>query len=78
MTGDGKVSNQDLISKCFFYLNSFKRHRALANIKRLEGDRQQAEYHELKQYQFSDSLELGLRAIQKGMRDLEEVESDSE
>lgn len=76
MTGDKKMSNQDLVTQCFFYLNSFKRHRALANIKRLEGDTTSAQYHELKQYQFADSLELGLRAIQKGMRDIEEAENE--
>lgn len=64
------MTDTELISQCFYYLNSFKRHRALMHIKRLENNRDLANYHELKQYQFLDSLELGLRAIQKGARDI--------
>lgn len=77
MNENQSMTNQELISQCFYYLNSFKRHRALENIKRLEGDRDGANFHELKQYQFIDSLELGLRAVQKGAREIsEEVVSD--
>lgn len=71
-----ELSQRELIGKCFSYLNSFKRHRALANIKRMEGDQVNAQYHELKSYQLMDSLELGLRALQKGMRDIDEGESN--
>lgn len=66
------MTNEDLIGKCFYYINSFKRHRALAHIRRIEGDSEKAIYHELKQYQFIDSLELALRAIQKGARGIED------
>lgn len=72
MNDNREMTNKDLVSQCFFYLNGFKRHRALANIKRLEGDHEKANYHELKQYQLFDSLELGLRAVQKGLRQIEE------
>ena len=68
------MGNQELIKKCFYYLNSFKRHRALEQIARFEGDRDQANFHGLKQYQFIDSLELGMRAIQKGLRDVNDLE----
>ena len=72
MAEEREMSQQELVGKCFLYLNSFKRHRALANIRRLEGDMQTANHHELKTYQLVDSLELGLRALQKGMRDIGE------
>ena len=68
------MTEQDLIQKAFAYLNSYKRHRALSHIKRLEGDKTGAQFHQLKEYQFIDSLELALRAIQKGARDMEEYE----
>lgn len=67
-----EMTNEDLIGKCFYYINSFKRHRALAHIRRIEGDSEGAIYHELKQYQFIDSLELALRAIQKGARGIDD------
>jgi uncharacterized protein YnzC (UPF0291/DUF896 family) len=68
------MTQEDLLSQCFYYLNSFKRHRALEQIKKLDGKNQDVQYHQLKQYQFLDSLELGLRAIQKGTRLLGEEE----
>lgn len=61
------MNNIDLISQCFYYLNTFKRHRALANIKRSEGNISEAILNELKMYQFFDNLELGLRALQKSI-----------
>lgn len=67
------LSDKELLSQCFYYINSFKRHRALAHIKRIEGKKDDANYHDLKTYQFMDTLELGLRAIQKGVR-LEEID----
>jgi hypothetical protein len=71
---DETMSNQELITQCFYYLNSFKRHRALENIKNHARDRDAAVFHKLKQYEFIDSLELGLRAIQKGQREIETKE----
>lgn len=61
------------MEKCFYYINSFKRHRALAHVNRIEGNRENANYHDLKSYQFIDTLELGMRAIQKNVRSLEDV-----
>ena len=71
------MTEQDLVTKAFSYLNAYKRHRALTQINRLEGNRDQANFHELKQYQFIDSLELSLRAIQKGLRDMKELEEET-
>lgn len=65
-----KATNQELISKCFYYINGFKRHRALAQIRKQEGKFDKSIYHELKSYQLLDSLELTLRAVQKGVREL--------
>lgn len=66
------TTQQELISKAFIYLNAFKRHRALAEIKRHEGNREVMTYNLLKMYQMIDNLELALRAIQKGQRALDE------
>lgn len=74
MTEPTTITDKELLSQCFYYINSFKRHRALAHIKRIEGKKDDANYHDLKTYQFMDTLELGLRAIQKGVRDLEELD----
>lgn len=70
------MTERDLIKESFMYLNSYKRHRALANIKRMEGKRDEANFHQLKTYQLIDSLELALRAIQKGLRDFDEIKDD--
>jgi hypothetical protein len=64
-----EMTNLELVQQCFYHLNTFKRHRALANIKRNEGEHDKANFHELKEYQFLDNLELGLRAIQKSLYD---------
>lgn len=61
------MTNIDLIQQCFYALNSFKRHRALEQIKKDEGKSLDAQYHELKQYQLVDNLELGLRALQRAL-----------
>lgn len=61
------TTNIDLISQCFYSLNSYKRHRALALIKKEEGKSLDAQYHELKQYQLIDNLELGMRALQRAL-----------
>jgi hypothetical protein len=66
------MTQMDLIGLCFQYLNSFKRHRALEQVKRKEGQHDQANYHELQQYKMIDQLELALRAIQKGQREIDE------
>jgi flavoprotein len=72
------MTKEDLISEAFGALNSFKRHRALKEIKPLTSDRQ---YHELQMFKMFDKLELSLRAIQKeirGMKEEEESESEEE
>lgn len=69
---DSRLDNQDLITKAFHYLNSFKRHRALHQIKRMDKEHDKANYHELKMYQLIDGLELALRAVQRGVRELDE------
>ncbi|AMQ66660.1 head-tail joining protein [Bacillus phage Mgbh1] len=66
-----RLTQRELIDKAFTYLNAFKRHRALAHIKRNERDYEKANYHEMRAYQTFDSLELSLRAIQRGQRDLD-------
>lgn len=53
----------DLIKEAFGALNSYKRHRALKDIKL--NDRQ---YHELQMFKMIDKVELSLRAIQKAVR----------
>lgn len=58
------MSKEDLIQEAFGYLNSFKRHRALVDIK--QHDRQ---YHELQMFKMVDKLELSLRAINKEFRE---------
>ncbi len=65
------MTNLDLIGQCFYSVNTFKRHRALTNIKRAENKHDEANFHELKQYQYFDNLELGLRALQRSLHDLE-------
>lgn len=70
------MSNVDLISQCFYYLNTFKLHRVLSISKRIEGKRDEETYHELKQYQLLDSLELNLRALQKTICEDGEVKGD--
>lgn len=57
------MSKEDLITEAFGYLNSFKRHRALVDIKP-----QDKRYHELQMYKMIDYLELSMRAIKKDFR----------
>jgi hypothetical protein len=59
---------QDLIQELFGALNSYKRHRALKEIK--VNDRM---YHDLQMYKMIDKIELGLRAINKEVREGEDV-----
>ena len=75
---NGRKSNIDLIGICFKNINAYKRHRALAESARRDGDMDKAIYHELKQYKNIDGLELALRAIQSGLRDVAELSEDCE
>lgn len=81
MTNNGtneRKSNMDLIGICFRNINAYKRHRTLAEESRKKCDTDNAIYNELKQFKCIDSLELALRAIQKGLRDVSEVSEDCE
>lgn len=60
------MSTKDLIAEAFTLINSFKRHRALQDIKPTKEDKQ---FHELQMYKKIDELELSLRAIQKDLRE---------
>lgn len=62
-------TQSELVNLGFTYANSFKRHRALAQIKKYEGDTDQSNYHNMKTYEMFDNLELTLRAIQRGMKE---------
>lgn len=63
------VSETELIQQAFYYLNTYKRHRALEQVEIQNNNRDQVTYHCLKQYQMIDALELALRAIQKDRRE---------
>lgn len=67
---DKTMGATDLTKELFGALNSYKRHRALKEIK--FNDRQ---YHELQMYKMIDRIELAARAIQKAIRS-GEVEMD--
>jgi hypothetical protein len=54
----------DLIQEAFGALNSYKRHRALREIK--VNDRI---FHDLQMYKMIDKIELALRAINKELRE---------
>jgi len=69
-------TNMDLIGLAFKNINAYKRHRVLAESARRDGNTEKAIYHELKRYQYIDSLELTLRAIQKGLREIDELTED--
>lgn len=58
------MTAEDLIQEVFGALNSFKRHRALKDIK--PNDKQ---YHEMQMYKMIDKIELGVRAINKEIRE---------
>jgi hypothetical protein len=57
------MTKEDLITEAFGALNSFKRHRALVDIKP-----QDKQYHTIQMYKMFDKLELSLRAINKEFR----------
>lgn len=65
-------SQMDLIKIAFKNLNAFKRVRALENIEKGNKDYNKAQYYKLRQYELIDELELALRAIQSGQRNLED------
>lgn len=66
------MSREDLITEAFGYINSFKRHRALSDIKP-----QDKRYHELQMYKMIDYLELSMRAIKKDVRSGEDSSEES-
>lgn len=68
--------NKDLISQAFSYVNDFKRSRTIAEASRKDNNMDKAIFNELKQYKSIDGLELTLRAIQKGLRELDELDDE--
>lgn len=72
------ITERELITQMFGHLNSFKRHRALKHMNRIKGERELASFHELKEYQMIDALELSLRAVQKGVRVLTEQDEEED
>jgi hypothetical protein len=64
--------NRELMTICFSHINGYKRARALADYNRLQGNRDKADAYELKRFRHIDGLELALRAIQKGLREIGE------
>lgn len=74
---DDLMTNMDLIGLAFKDINAYKRHRVLAESARRDGNTEEAIYHELKRYKYIDSLELTLRAIQKGLREIDELPEDN-
>lgn len=78
-TNNQEMTQSELFKQAFYYLNTYKRHRALAQIAHQDGNRDKKNFHDLKQYQTIDGLELALRALQKGHRDLQaELEDESQ
>jgi hypothetical protein len=71
--------NKELLTIAFQHINAYKRSRALADYNRKEGNRDKADIHELKRFRAIDGLELTMRAIQKGLREInEDTEDESE
>jgi hypothetical protein len=69
--------SRELITIAFTHINSYKRARALADYNRLQGNREKADQYELKRFRHIDGLELALRAIQKGLREIgEDIDED--
>lgn len=62
------MSKEELITEAFGNLNAFKRARALEQIERQKGNHERAAMYKLRQYEYIDKLELGLRAIQRETR----------
>lgn len=63
------MTELEQVKQLFDHLNSFKRNRALAEIRREEGKSDQSQFHELRSFKDIDKLELGLRALQKHLRE---------
>lgn len=70
------VNSRTQIDRAFKAWNSAKRALTLADIAKSEGRHDDAIRHELEFYKQCSRLELSLRAIQKGIRDLEGDISD--
>lgn len=64
-----RMDKAELVQTAFGAINSFKRHRALMEIKPY----QEKPFHELQMFKMIDQLELALRAINKDIRESEEV-----
>lgn len=78
MNSTYKKSNGDLIKQTFRHWNSMKRDLALAEIAREEGRFEDAQRHELKFHKTALKMELSLRAVQRGVLSLEDVNDDNE
>lgn len=76
MNNNKKKSNGDLIKQTFRHWNSMKRDLALAEIAREEGRFEDAKNHELKFYKTAYKMELSLRAVQRGVFNLEDMIND--
>jgi hypothetical protein len=73
--GDTEMNELEIKMKYVFnHLNSFKRNRALAEIRKEEGKQEQSQFHELMSFKDIDKLELQLRALQKEIRETEDKE----
>jgi hypothetical protein len=66
------MTKADLIHEAFGHINTFKRHRALKDI---EGYNKK-DFHELQMYKKIDQLELALRALNKGIREEEGIDTE--
>ena len=55
----------------FGHLNDYKRHRAHKQSAIIKSDDNRRQYHELKEYQLFDQLELNIRSIQRTIREME-------
>jgi hypothetical protein len=71
------MTQSDLIKQAFGYLNSFKRARALEQVKREASKYEDVNYQKLQQYMLIDQLELALRAIQKNQYSVENNATDA-
>lgn len=58
------MTKEELIQEIFGALNSYKRHRALVDI-----NLDCKQYHQLQMYKMIDKIELGVRAINKSLRE---------
>lgn len=64
--------NKEIMGIAFMHINGYKRARALADYNRIQGRKDKADLYELKRFRHIDGLELALRAIQKGLREIED------